>query len=142
MGRQNRRRDLPPGDRCASHVNELACRQLALCQATFFGVCIGWKSSVEFGGGLPGIEVDGKVRRFKEFLDGVQRWSRVERLDAERIASPFCEVRVAIVPESHRAIGRFSGPFTTIARPAQKGLAFRQPSSIVSSSDATRMMRG
>ena len=35
--------------------------------------------------------------------------------------------------------GSFS--FTTIARPAQKGLAFRSASSIVSSSDAVRMMR-
>ena len=35
-----------------------------------------------------------------------------------------------------------SGSFTTIARPAQKGLAFRSASSIVSSSDAARMMRG
>ena len=39
---------------------------------------------------------------------------------------------------------RAGGPssFTTIARPAQKGLAFRSASSIVSSSDAARMMRG
>ncbi len=34
-----------------------------------------------------------------------------------------------------------SGSFITIARPAQKGLAFRSASSIVSSSDAARMMR-
>ena len=34
-----------------------------------------------------------------------------------------------------------SGSFTTIARSAQKGLAFRSASSIVSS-DAARMMRG
>jgi hypothetical protein len=33
------------------------------------------------------------------------------------------------------------GPFATIVRPAQKGLAFRSAWSIVSSSDAARMMR-
>ena len=35
-----------------------------------------------------------------------------------------------------------SGSFTTIVRPVQKGLAFRSAWSIVSSSDAARMMRG
>ena len=36
----------------------------------------------------------------------------------------------------------FPGSFTTIVRPVQKGLAFRSAWSIVSSSDAARMMRG
>ncbi len=134
---------------------------------------------------------DGKVRRFKEFLDGVQSWSCVERIIAwvevgaegpdahfkrdggkgsadnmragglfrpihhnrascaERTGYPFGVEHCVVVRRgggkdqlTTSGPANSSGSFTTIVRPVQKGLAFRSAWSIVSSSDAARMMRG